>query len=74
MVIPIQNPEYVENEYLKVHSIMFQNGSALLQIFFVLSGFLMKLKFTEAKLITTETKYLKGVLIYIYCFINRYFR
>lgn len=74
MVIQIQNPEFVEKQYISSYSIIFQNGSALLQIFFVLSGFLMTLKFTESKLITTETGYLKGIFIYMYCFINRYLR
>ncbi|KAM7345043.1 uncharacterized protein ACRADG_011514 [Cochliomyia hominivorax] len=74
MSMQIQNPEFLENYYYKVESILFQNGSAIIQIFFVLAGFLLKLKFQQKNFITPDSNCKIGMLVYVYCFLNRYLR
>lgn len=74
MSIQTQNPEFIESYYYKAETILFQNGSAIIQIFFVLAGFLLKLKFDEKSMITPESNCKMGVIVYIQCFLNRYLR
>lgn len=74
MSMQIQNPEFIENYYYKTQTILFQNGSAIIQIFFVLAGFLLKLKFDEKNIITPKTNVKTGILVYIQCFLIRYLR
>lgn len=74
MSVQIQNPDFIENYYYKTETMLFQNGSAIIQIFFVLAGFLLKLKFEENNFITKESHFKTGVFIYIQAFVNRYLR
>lgn len=74
MSIQIQNPEFFEKYYYHPEILLFQNGSAMIQIFFLLAGFFLKLKFDQHKMITPKTSYRMGILVYIQCFLNRYLR
>lgn len=72
--VPVDNTEFIENHYDRADSMIFQNGSALIQIFFVLTGFLLKYNFDNKQLITTESTKAKFLAVYILCFLQRYLR
>ncbi|XP_046810700.1 nose resistant to fluoxetine protein 6 isoform X2 [Lucilia cuprina] len=74
MSVQIENPEFIENYYYKAETMLFQNGSAIIQIFFVLAGFLLKLNFDEKRLISKDSSFKMGLFVYIQCFLNRYLR
>uniref|UniRef100_A0A1I8PHK2 Acyltransferase 3 domain-containing protein n=2 Tax=Stomoxys calcitrans TaxID=35570 RepID=A0A1I8PHK2_STOCA len=71
---PLENPVFIENHLYRPETIIFQNGSTLIQIFFVLTAFLLKLKFDKLKPITTITTYTECFLVYLKVFFQRYFR
>lgn len=72
--VPVENPEFIEKHLYQPVTILFQNGTALIQIFFVLAGFLLKLKFEQQQLITPKSGYFTCILMYIQVFIQRYLR
>uniref|UniRef100_A0A1I8QCX2 Acyltransferase 3 domain-containing protein n=1 Tax=Stomoxys calcitrans TaxID=35570 RepID=A0A1I8QCX2_STOCA len=71
---PVKNPETIENDLFSTISIMFQNCSVLIQIFFVLAGFMTKLKLDQAKIITPQTSVPKAVTQYVIFIVHRYLR
>lgn len=74
MTVQIQNPEFYEQFLYKFETSIFQNGSAVIQIFFVMSAFLLYVNFSHAKYISKETNTLSCISIYFRVFFNRYFR
>ncbi|XP_061400558.1 nose resistant to fluoxetine protein 6 [Musca vetustissima] len=71
---PLENPLFIEEFLQRSVTMLFQNGSTLIQIFFILTGFFMKLKFDGEKPITPQTKYNYCVLVYVDVFLQRYLR
>ncbi|XP_005174891.1 nose resistant to fluoxetine protein 6 [Musca domestica] len=70
----IENPLFIENSMKHPATILFQNGGMLIQIFFVLTGFFLKLKFDQEKPISPNTKCSKCILVYLHAFFHRYLR
>ncbi|XP_073814553.1 nose resistant to fluoxetine protein 6-like [Musca autumnalis] len=74
MAAPMQNPQFFEDFLQRSVAILFQNGPILIQIFFVLTGFFLKLRFDQQTPIKPETKPTKCILLYIQVFLHRYLR
>ncbi|XP_043947791.1 nose resistant to fluoxetine protein 6 [Drosophila biarmipes] len=74
MTVPIENPEYYEQFLYRFETTIFQNGSLFIQIFFVMSGFLLYVKFTERQMIQPTTGTIDCISVYFRVFFNRYFR
>ncbi|XP_016978753.1 nose resistant to fluoxetine protein 6 [Drosophila rhopaloa] len=74
MTVPIENPEFYEQYLFRIETSLFQNGSLVIQIFFVMSGFLLYVNFTERQLIHPETGTLDCIRVYFRVFFYRYFR
>ncbi|XP_044249262.1 nose resistant to fluoxetine protein 6 [Drosophila takahashii] len=74
MTVPIENPEYYEQFLFRFETSIFQNGSLVIQIFFVMSGFLLYVKFTERQLIQPTTGTLDCIAVYFRVFFYRYLR
>ncbi|XP_075165979.1 O-acyltransferase like protein isoform X2 [Haematobia irritans] len=71
---PLANPIFIENSLYRPEIIIFQNGTTLIQIFFVLTGFLMKLKFDKLQPVTSKSDFKTCSLVYIQIFFHRYLR
>ncbi|XP_073814542.1 nose resistant to fluoxetine protein 6-like [Musca autumnalis] len=74
MSVPMQNPQFFEDHLKQSVMIIFQNGPILIQIFFVLTGFFLKLRFDQQNPINPETKPTRCVLLYIQVFVHRYLK
>lgn len=74
MTVQIQNPEFYEQFLNKFETSILQNGSAVIQIFFVMSAFLLYVNFSKMQYISKETGALTCVAIYFRVFFNRYLR
>ncbi|KAH8411059.1 hypothetical protein KR222_011279 [Zaprionus bogoriensis] len=74
MTIQIQNPEFYEQFLYRFETSIFQNGSAVIQIFFVMSAFLLYINFTDRQWINKGTGPLTCVGVYFRVFFSRYFR
>ncbi|KAH8261004.1 hypothetical protein KR044_002117, partial [Drosophila immigrans] len=74
MTVQIQNPEFYEQFLYKFESSIFQNGSAFIQIFFVISAFLLYVNFTERQWIKKESGIITCIRVYFRVFFTRYFR
>ncbi|KAH8279262.1 hypothetical protein KR026_005093, partial [Drosophila bipectinata] len=74
MTVPIQNPEFYEQFLFKFETSIFQNGSLVIQIFFVMSGFLLFVNFTDRQLVDAQTSTLNCIAAYFRVFFYRYFR
>ncbi|XP_073814566.1 nose resistant to fluoxetine protein 6-like [Musca autumnalis] len=74
MSVPMQNPQFFEDYLKQSVMIIFQNGPILIQIFFVLTGFFLKLRFDQQNPINPETKPTRCVLLYIQVFVHRYLK
>ncbi|XP_062135235.1 nose resistant to fluoxetine protein 6 [Drosophila sulfurigaster albostrigata] len=74
MTVQIQNPEFYEQFLYKFEASIFQNGSAFIQIFFVMSSFLLYVNFTERQWINNESGVLTCIGVYFRVFFTRYFR
>ncbi|EDV59773.2 uncharacterized protein Dere_GG10791 [Drosophila erecta] len=74
MTVPIENPEFFEQFLFRFETSVFQNGSLVIQIFFVISGFLLYVKFTKRQLIQPKTSMLECIAVYFRVFLYRYFR
>ncbi|XP_017077600.1 nose resistant to fluoxetine protein 6 isoform X2 [Drosophila eugracilis] len=74
MTVPIENPEFYEQFLFRFETSIFQNGSLVIQIFFVMSGFLLYVKFTDRQLIQPKTDTLECIGVYFRVFFYRYFR
>lgn len=74
MTVPIQNPEFYEQFLFKFETSIFQNGSLVIQIFFVMSGFLLFVNFTDRQLVNPQTSTLNCIAAYFRVFFYRYFR
>ncbi|KAH8284829.1 hypothetical protein KR054_001604, partial [Drosophila jambulina] len=74
MTAPIENPEYYEQSIYSFWSSITQNGSVTIQIFFVMSGFLLYVDFTERQLVSPKSDTLQCVAVYFRQFFYRYFR
>ncbi|KRJ98190.1 nose resistant to fluoxetine protein 6 [Drosophila yakuba] len=74
MTVPIENPEFFEQFLFRFETSIFQNGSLVIQIFFVISGFLLYVKFTKRQLIEPKTGTFQCIAVYFRVFFYRYFR
>ncbi|XP_052841927.1 nose resistant to fluoxetine protein 6 isoform X1 [Drosophila gunungcola] len=74
MTIPIQNPEFYEQFLFRFETSVFQNGSLVIQVFFVMSGFLLYVNFTERQLVNPKTGNIDCITVYFRVFFYRYFR
>ncbi|EDW02479.1 GH19863 [Drosophila grimshawi] len=74
MTVQLQNPEFFEQYLYKFEASIFQNGNACIQIFFVMSAFLLYVNFTKLKWIKPETGVLRCIAVYFRVFFCRYFR
>ncbi|KAH8370625.1 hypothetical protein KR093_004385 [Drosophila rubida] len=74
MTVQIQNPEFYEQFLYRFESSIFQNGSAFIQIFFVMSSFLLYVNFTERQWINKESGVLTCIGVYFRVFFTRYLR
>ncbi|XP_044571451.1 nose resistant to fluoxetine protein 6 isoform X3 [Drosophila ananassae] len=72
--VPIHNPEFYEQFLFKFETSIFQNGSLVIQIFFVMSGFLLFVNFTDRQLVNPQTSTLNCISAYFRVFFYRYFR
>ncbi|XP_023033314.1 nose resistant to fluoxetine protein 6 [Drosophila willistoni] len=74
MSIQVENPEFYEQFLYRFEAAIFQNGNVIIQIFFVMSGFLLYMNFTERQWLDTSSGICKCIGIYLRVFFNRYFR
>ncbi|KAH8372749.1 hypothetical protein KR009_004406, partial [Drosophila setifemur] len=74
MSIPIENPEFYEQFFFRFETSIFQNGSLVIQIFFVMSGFLLYVNFTERQLVSSTTGTIECIAVYFRVFFYRYLR
>lgn len=74
MTVQIQNPEFYEQFLYRFETSIFQNGSAFIQIFFVMSSFLLYVNFTKRQWINKGTGVLACIAVYFRVFFSRYFR
>lgn len=74
MTVAIENPEFYEQFLFKFESSIFQNGSLAIQIFFVMSGFLLFVNFTERQLVDPKSGTLECIAVYFRVFFYRYLR
>ncbi|XP_017960684.1 nose resistant to fluoxetine protein 6 isoform X1 [Drosophila navojoa] len=74
MTLQLQNPEFFELYLYRFETSLFQNGNAVIQIFFVMSAFLLYVNFTEREWINGSSSVLTCIGVYFRVFFNRYFR
>ncbi|KMY91834.1 nose resistant to fluoxetine protein 6 [Drosophila simulans] len=74
MTVPIENPEFYEQFLFRFETSIFQNGSLVIQIFFVMSGFLLYVNFTKRQQVQPKTGTLECIAVYFRVFSYRYFR
>ncbi|XP_017050320.1 nose resistant to fluoxetine protein 6 isoform X2 [Drosophila ficusphila] len=74
MTVPIENPEFYEQFLFRFETAVFQNGSLVIQIFFVMSAFLLYVNFTEREMVLPKTGALDCISVYFRVFFKRYFR
>nr|XP_036223567.1 nose resistant to fluoxetine protein 6 isoform X1 [Bactrocera oleae]XP_036223568.1 nose resistant to fluoxetine protein 6 isoform X1 [Bactrocera oleae]XP_036223569.1 nose resistant to fluoxetine protein 6 isoform X1 [Bactrocera oleae]XP_036223570.1 nose resistant to fluoxetine protein 6 isoform X1 [Bactrocera oleae]XP_036223571.1 nose resistant to fluoxetine protein 6 isoform X1 [Bactrocera oleae] len=74
MAVQVDNPQFYENFFYRPETAIFENGAAIIQIFFVMSGFLLYVNFNERKFVTSNTSLLDCVIIYFKIFFHRYLR
>ncbi|XP_034652789.1 LOW QUALITY PROTEIN: nose resistant to fluoxetine protein 6 [Drosophila subobscura] len=74
MTVQIENPEFYEQFLYRFETAIFQNGSVFIQIFFVLSGFLLYVNFTSRQLVHPKSGTLDCIAVYFRVFFYRYFR
>ncbi|XP_020815102.1 uncharacterized protein LOC110189393 isoform X2 [Drosophila serrata] len=74
MTTAIENPEYYEQFIYSFWSSITQNGHVAIQIFFVMSGFLLYVDFTERQLVSPKSDTLQCIAVYFRLFFYRYFR
>ncbi|XP_030375821.1 nose resistant to fluoxetine protein 6 [Scaptodrosophila lebanonensis] len=74
MTVPVQNTEFFEQLLNRFETSIYQNGSAVIQIFFVMSAFLLYINFTDRQLINKQSSILTCIGVYFRVFLVRYFR
>ncbi|XP_026841863.1 nose resistant to fluoxetine protein 6 [Drosophila persimilis] len=74
MTVQIENPEFYEQFLFRFETSIFQNGSVFIQIFFVISGFLLYVNFTDRQLVHPKSGILECIGVYFRVFFYRYFR
>uniref|UniRef100_A0A1A9WWJ5 Acyltransferase 3 domain-containing protein n=1 Tax=Glossina brevipalpis TaxID=37001 RepID=A0A1A9WWJ5_9MUSC len=74
MLIQTQNPQFFEKFYYKPETVIFTNGAVIIQIFFFLSAFFLKLKFDELHLVSRQTSLCKCIGVYFKIIFARYLR
>ncbi|KAH8304403.1 hypothetical protein KR059_008303 [Drosophila kikkawai] len=74
MTAAIENPEYYEQFIYSFWSSVTQNGHVAIQIFFVMSGFLLYVDFTKRQLVNPKSDTLECIAVYFRLFFYRYFR
>ncbi|XP_036332435.1 nose resistant to fluoxetine protein 6 [Rhagoletis pomonella] len=74
MALQIENPEFFEKFFYRPETDIIENGAAIIQIFFVMSGFLLYVNFNERKLINTNTTIRDCIIVYFKIFFHRYLR
>ncbi|KAH8236990.1 hypothetical protein KR038_001983 [Drosophila bunnanda] len=74
MTTAIENPEFYEQFIYSFWSSITQNGSVAIQIFFVMSGFLLYVDFTERQLVNPKSDTRQCIAVYFGLFFYRYFR
>ncbi|XP_037941972.1 uncharacterized protein LOC119674888 [Teleopsis dalmanni] len=70
----MQNSEFIETMLKHAEAIIIQNGTAFIQIFFIISGFLLNFTFNQKQMVTPSTDIKQGIVIYFKIFILRYIR
>lgn len=74
MTVQVDNPEFYERFFYRPENAIIENGAAIIQIFFVMSGFLLYVNFNERNFVTTDTSLIDCVIIYFKIFFHRYLR
>uniref|UniRef100_A0A1A9WWJ6 Acyltransferase 3 domain-containing protein n=1 Tax=Glossina brevipalpis TaxID=37001 RepID=A0A1A9WWJ6_9MUSC len=72
--VHIENTQFFENYFHRPVMTIFQNGPVITQVFFLLCGFVLKMKFNEFRLITPQTNYKKCFGIFTKVITLRYLR
>ncbi|XP_017836319.1 nose resistant to fluoxetine protein 6 [Drosophila busckii] len=74
MTVQLQNPEFFEQFLYKFETSIFQNGNVAIQIFFVMSAFLLYVNFIERQWVDKSTSICRCIGVYFRVFFTRYFR
>ncbi|EDW58809.2 nose resistant to fluoxetine protein 6 [Drosophila virilis] len=74
MSVQLQNPEFFEQFLYRFETSIFQNGNVFIQIFFVMSSFLLYVNFTERKWISNSSSTFDCIRVYFTVFLSRYLR
>ncbi|XP_050324029.1 nose resistant to fluoxetine protein 6 isoform X1 [Bactrocera neohumeralis] len=74
MAVQVDNPQFYETFFYHPETAILENGAAIIQIFFVMSGFLLYVNFNERKFVTSNTSLIGCVVIYLKIFFHRYLR
>ncbi|KAL7737531.1 hypothetical protein ACLKA6_007657 [Drosophila palustris] len=74
MTVQIQNPEFYEQFLYRFETSIFQNGNAVIQIFFVMTSFLLYVNFSNRQWVNKETSIFTCIAVYFRAFLSRYFR
>ncbi|XP_049317329.1 nose resistant to fluoxetine protein 6 isoform X2 [Bactrocera dorsalis] len=74
MAVQVDNPQFYETFFYRPETAILENGAAIIQIFFVMSGFLLYVNFNERKFVTNNTSLMDCVVIYFKIFFHRYLR
>ncbi|XP_011196535.3 nose resistant to fluoxetine protein 6 [Zeugodacus cucurbitae] len=74
MAIQVENPEFYETFFYRPETAIIENGAAIIQIFFVMSGFLLYVNFNERNFVTTNTSIVDCIITYFKIFFHRYLR
>ncbi|XP_053963743.1 nose resistant to fluoxetine protein 6 [Anastrepha ludens] len=74
MAIQVENPEFFEKFFYRPETAIIENGAAIIQIFFVMSGFLLYVNFIERNFVTTDTSISNCIIVYFKIFFHRYLR
>ncbi|XP_067633298.1 nose resistant to fluoxetine protein 6 [Eurosta solidaginis] len=74
MAIHVENPEFFEQFFYRPETAIIENGAAIIQIFFVMSGFLLYVNFNERSLVKSNTSIGDCLIVYVKIFFYRYLR
>uniref|UniRef100_A0A1I8NJC7 Acyltransferase 3 domain-containing protein n=1 Tax=Musca domestica TaxID=7370 RepID=A0A1I8NJC7_MUSDO len=70
----VQNPKYFEDFGKNTAGLMALNGPVVIEIFLVMSGLLLHLKFSQARFVTPHSSWKRCLSVYIFILISRYMR
>ncbi|CAD7013860.1 unnamed protein product [Ceratitis capitata] len=74
MAVQVENPEFFEQFFYRPETAIIENGAAIIQVFFVMSGFLLYVNFNERKFVNTNTSIGDCIIVYFQIFFHRYLR